>query len=456
MRPAFLAGFLVLAGLAAVGIILLSGRNPKPAGQPGAEAEQSAPAAPEPNPNAAASAPAKAASTEAAAAPESHQPPLAGEAGKAQGDKTKEGPSQVPAWAKTLNDEEQPMAARVKAAKALASEGSYEAIVALAAALPNSPNSLRAAIAEALGSSPNPQSIPMLASLLSNQSDAVAMAAVRSLAEQGTPEAVASLSQTLFDSSTPLNVRCEAAVSLGTINQPGVVDTLARASTTITDEDVVTQVLNALGARPIDEVKSVIQNYISSPTVSTDMKVAAVEALGQAQGDASTFLASLAKDQTQSADVRAAAAWAMSTTETEGTQGAELTAMLQSETDPAVRRRLYQALGNQESFDVSSVESLVQKETDPSALVAGMDLLAKSLRENPSAQLQAFFDQTAAPELKNMALTDKASQDRMAAVIALVRAGTPDSLLALQDVAQQSTDPKVAQSARLAVAKPLK
>jgi len=187
--------------------------------------------------------------------------------------------------------------------------------------------------------------------------------------------------------------------------------------------------------------------------VSTDMKVTALEAIGQAQGDASTFLASIAKDQSQPADVRAAAAWAMSTTETEGTEGAQLTAMLQTETDPDVRRRLYQALANQESFDVGSVQAMVQKETDPSVLLAGMDLLAKSLRENPSSSLQSFFDQTATPQLKNLALNDQAAQDRMAAVIALVRAGTPDSLAVLQDLAQQSTDPKVAQSARLALPK---
>ena len=107
---------------------------------------------------------------------------------------------------------------------------------------------------------------------------------------------------------------------------------------------------------------------------------------------------------------------------------------------------MYQALGNQESFDVASVLAAVQKETDPAARVAGLDLLAKTLRDKPSPALQTFFDQTALAELKQMALTGESEDNRMMAVIALRRANTTASQAALQEVAQQSTDPTVSQS----------
>jgi hypothetical protein len=85
--------------------------------------------------------------------------------------------------------------------------------------------------------------------------------------------------------------------------------------------------------------------------------------------------------------------------------------------------------------------------------------------------LKSFLDQTAVPELKAMALSADDPHDRMAPVIALTRYATAQqmalssgtiqdteqlqlrpsapnpSLLALQEIAQQSTDPKVKQSA---------
>ena len=145
----------------------------------------------------------------------------------------------------------------------------------------------------------------------------------------------------------------------------------------------------------------------------------------------------------------------MSATDSTGNSGSQLLAALQGEQDADVRRRLYQALGNQETFDASTALALVQRETDPAARVAGMDLLAKTVHDNPTPELQTYFDQTAAPALKNTALTGETSNDRMAALIALVRASTPSAMSALQDLAQQATDPRVKDSAAKIVANPM-
>jgi HEAT repeat protein len=187
--------------------------------------------------------------------------------------------------------------------------------------------------------------------------------------------------------------------------------------------------------------------------VSSELRVAAIESLAQAKGDPTAFLASFISDS--DAEVRASAAWTMSATDATGNAAPQLLAALQGEQDPEVRRRLYQALGNQESFDTSTTLALIQRETDLAARVAGMDLLAASLRSNPTPEVQTYFDQTAAPSLKNTALTGETSHERMAAVIALVRASTPSAMSALQDLAQQATDPRVKQSAAKVVANPM-
>lgn len=99
--------------------------------------------------------------------------------------------------------------------------------------------------------------------------------------------------------------------------------------------------------------------------------------------------------------------------------------------------------------------ALVQRETDPAAQIAGLDLLAASLRSNPSPEVQNYFEQIAAPLLKSTALNADGSHERMAALIALVRASTPAAMTALQDLAQHATDPRIQQSAVRAVANPM-
>jgi HEAT repeat protein len=353
---------------------------------------------------------------------------------------------------KALKDSSRPMSERKAAIQALAKLGTPEAITALKEALKSGSDDLRAAVAEGLGECASPECSAMLLGLLQDRSEAIVQAAIRGLAQLGSPEAVTALTQLLNDPLRSADLRSEAATGLGNISGPGAMEALSAAATTLGDEDLVTQVLNAIGGRDFSETQSFFQQYMGS-AVSSDLRVAAIESLAQAKGDPTAFLAGYISDS--DAAVRASAAWTMSATDTTGNASPQLLAALQGEQDPEVRLRLFQALGNQSNLDTSTALALVQREADPAARVAGMDLLASSLRNNPTPAVQAFFDQTAAPALKNTALTGDTSYERMAAVIALVRASTPSAMSALQDLAQQATDPRVQQSAAKVVANPM-
>ena len=352
---------------------------------------------------------------------------------------------------KALKDNSLPMSERKAAIQALAKLGTPEAIAALKDALTGGSDELRVAVAEGLGDCASPECTAMLLGLLKDPSEAIVQAALRGLAQLGSPEAVGALTQLLNDPLRSADLRSEAATGLGDINGPGAMQALAQAATTIGDEDIVTQVLNAIGGRDISETQAFFQQYLGSG-VASDLRVAAIESLAQAKGDPTAFLVNYISDS--DAEVRASAAWTMSATDATGNAGPQVLASLQGEQDPEVRRRLYQALANQESFDTSTALALVQRENDPTARVAGMDLLASSLRNNPTPEVQTFFDQTAAPALKNTALTGESSYERMAAVIALVRASTPSAMSALQAIAQDATDPRVKASAAKIIANP--
>jgi len=160
-----------------------------------------------------------------------------------------------------------------------------------------------------------------------------------------------------------------------------------------------------------------------------------VEALATAQGDPSPFLADLMADP--DADVRTAVGWALSATETSGNVGKQIVALLQGEQDPDVRLRFYQALRNQEDFDIPAVLGLVRNEKDPAAQVAGFDLLAKTVRDRPTPELQDYFIKVAIPALEQMALSEEGFDNRQASILALPRSRLPAAQAAINKIGSQ-------------------
>ncbi|HVV02096.1 MAG TPA: HEAT repeat domain-containing protein, partial [Verrucomicrobiae bacterium] len=171
--------------------------------------------------------------------------------------------------------------------------------------------------------------------------------------------------------------------------------------------------------------------------------------LSQAQGDPTTLLVALADDG--DTDVRAAAAWALSATGDSGASGPQLLSLVGNETDPGVRARLYQALENQDGLDSNTLLAAVRNEQDPTARIAALDLLAHALRENPTPELENFFEQTAIPQLRQIALSGGDSQTRMSAVIALARGNNLSAQTALREIGQTSADPKIRNAADSAI-----
>jgi len=207
---------------------------------------------------------------------------------------------------KALKDGSLPMSERKAAIQALAKLGTPEAIAALKEALASGSEELRVAVAEGLGECASPECSAMLLGLLNDPSQAIVQAAIRGLAQLGSPEAVTALTQLLNDSLRSGDIRSEAATGLGTVAGPGAMAALAQAAMTLGDEDLVTQVLNAIGGRDVSETQPFFQQYMGS-AVSSDLRVAAIESLWQAKGDPTAFLTGYISDS--DAEVRASAAW---------------------------------------------------------------------------------------------------------------------------------------------------
>jgi HEAT repeat protein len=334
---------------------------------------------------------------------------------------------------------------RRRAALMLASDGSEAAMRALKEVLGSADTEVQKMIAEALGHCTNAESGAILRDLLKSPNDSVARAAVRSLSQQASSSAVASLVELIYDKERAVDVRAEAAQGLGAIARPEALAALVAAAVQINDEGVATEIVRGIAGRPFDETSAFLQTFLDAPDVSAELKAEALESLGQAKGDPTGLLLKYAKNADD--DLRAAAARALGSLEAGRNSGVEIMAWLNEEGDPLVRKRLYKALANQESFDINAAWLQTASERDPAARIAGLDLLAKAVQRDPSEEMISFFDERALPDLRGAALNGATKDERMAAITALRRLNTPNALAALQEIAAQTRDAQLAGAA---------
>jgi HEAT repeat protein len=349
-----------------------------------------------------------------------------------------------------LKDETLPWRVRRRLAVELARRGTDEAIGALKELAASASPELKAVIAEAFGYSKHPEAKPALMAMLRDQDEIVARGAMRGLAVLADDEAVNALSVVLADSSMADGLRAEAAAALGGMRNPSAVSSLISAFGQIAKTDLKELILSSLGKQPFDSTREFFQSVLDAPGAGSELRVAALEALGGGSDDAVPFLLRYLGDNDASA--RTAAAWALSMTDSSGDYGGVLAARLLQEQNAEVRTRLYQALVRQENFDFSALLPSIAAEQNLEARLAGFELWAAYCRSNRGTALAQQFDLVATPQLKELALRATQPNERLDSIIALRRAATPGAVTALHEVAAQAADSNVAEAARAAIA----
>lgn len=239
------------------------------------------------------------------------------------------------------------------------------------------------------------------------------------------------------------SLRLEAALGLGRIGTPAACDALLNSFRTFTEPEIHEQLLGALGNFPFHQVEPLWKEYLNDPNTDSELRVAAVDALSNSTSDALPFLVTMAESD-RDPEVREMSAWAIGAHGETGALGAELTRLVKAEPEADVRRRLYEALGEQTDNTAESLLPLIQSETDIAARVAGFNALGEAIKSGASS---AEFDANIVPELTDVATSKETLNIRMRAVFALRRADTVAARQALE-VISKTSNPKIATAAR--------
>jgi len=305
------------------------------------------------------------------------------------------------------------------------------------------PGSLKATIAEGLGYSSNPLAKELLITALNHEDDEVVCGAIKGLCAIGDKDAVFMIVDMMNSNDASAIVVAEAAAGLGKIDSPdayiALIDAYKKAEEL--DGDFKEDIILALGNRDISETADFFKKILNNTASDPSLRLAAIEAIEDAQGDSGAFLLDYLNDP--DSDIRAETAWGLALVDDPGDIAEVLQFQIAAEEEAEVRKRLYQALGNQEIIDIDTVAGFIFKEPDLDARLAGYDLLAQKMVFSETPQVSEQFKQQTIPELKEIALSKKNLNYRLSAVITLKKAGTLAALSALEDIAVKSPDDKI-------------
>jgi HEAT repeat protein len=321
---------------------------------------------------------------------------------------------------------------RRQAAWTLAKIRSPEAFAVLRQALADAPALLKTTIAEALGNFDMAGSRELLRMLLSSDNDTVARGAMRGWAILGDNEALQLLADMLIDSQKGADLRTEAALSLSKVNSARAYQILVDSLNNIADREIATAIITGIGQRSFTETEPFFRIFLGRLDVPTELRVAALESLGEAEGNPVPLL--LRHLESRDSRLRAASAWGLATIEGEGSAD--------------VRARIYQALENQSQMDVEQLLAVVFNDQAGSSRVAGLKLLASQVSRRNNQSLATEFDSVAVPQLEKLAINGADLQSRLISVMALKQARTPVALRALDRVAAQSAEPRIVSAAK--------
>ncbi len=306
---------------------------------------------------------------------------------------------------------------------------------------------LKIAIIEGIGYSDDPQKKDVLLSVLTDQNENLVCAAIQGLAAIGDEDCVRVLSDIAISQNASINVASEAIIGLGEIPLPQAYQSLVdlyNRSTAQGESDSLNKIISAMGQRDIAETGQFFDQILSQAQGYPELRLVVAQALEGAQGDVSPFLINMLYDN--DSEVRSAAAWTLASCQESGDIFEDVKLALANESDAEVRKRLYQAIGNQESIDIDAVAHFILNESDPEAKSAGYDLLANNIYYSENTDLKVLFDTVIVPELKETALSADKLNSRIGAIISLRRANTEQSYRALEEIATQSQDDRVAQA----------
>ncbi len=338
-----------------------------------------------------------------------------------------------------LNDEDQPLTVRRRAAFALAEQGTKEALLELLLTASTASPFVKTAIADALVRFKAPDARRLLVMLLRDEEEMVGRAAIRSLVGHGDDAAIHLVGKVLRDRERPMSLRAEAAQALGRSDHPDaagiLMDAIESASGYADAEPVFYQVVEALASKAAgDRMARPAEQPMFWPSSSN-----------VAEESTAGFLVDFLADSDPA--VRQTAARSLNGSSMQAPYAPAVFERLRRESEAEVRAHLYRALEGSLAVDGDALLETLRRESDYAARMAGYNLLASAVSIGTSARAVDFFNDQAIPELRQAALQGEDVQMKLLAIIALQRARTGEAREALREIARSARDRRVKNAA---------
>lgn len=293
------------------------------------------------------------------------------------------------------------------------------------------------------GSCYRASAVPYLQGLLNDPDWQIRAAVLRALGATGSFEAQVILKQTIRPDSV-LEDAVQAAMALGEMEDPAIGTWLQEKWRAIPEGDLKRCLLDTLTSRPYTQTKDFFPTLLQNPEVDPETKASVLSSLGFYQeaplSTITPFLAS--KD-----DIIRGGAYDALAYRPEARLGQQLLRLSGQENDASLRRKAYEAAGQQ--LDVTPLQMAVvaDNEQDPAARLRAERAWGMTVGRTENQEDRRRFDTEAVPRLVTEALINSDPGEQRAALQALAMARTAESKSALEKIARETTSPQLSKLA---------
>ena len=323
---------------------------------------------------------------------------------------------------------------------------------ALLTALRNNNPEVRKAVAIAFAHSDYPDAKEIVRMLLNDPDENVVTGAIEALGLFADDESISMLDDILNNENSSEKIREKAAAVLGDTGSQKALNILLQTFNTSENQNLNDAIVTSIGKFPFEKTQSFFHQLMTDDSIPSDIKKSGVEALADSSEDAIPFLIETAKSY-DDPEIRESAAWTLGNANGTGEFADDLTVMLQQEPIPDVRRRLYESLINQNKIQGDIILNLAEQEQNIATKIAAANAAAAYLKQQ-NAKLDDInkFDKDLVPILKNKAIGQGSVNLQLRSIFALKRAGTSESLKALEEISKESNNKLISGAATRALA----
>ena len=279
--------------------------------------------------------------------------------------------------------------------------------------------------------------VPYLQGLLSDPDWQIRAAVLRALGATESPEAQAIL-KGIIRPDAILEDAAQATMALGEMKDPAITVWLQEKWHSVPEGDLKRCLLDTLASRPYAQTSDFFPALLQGSSLDSETMASVLSNLGFHQEAPLSLLTPFLASPDE---ILRGGAYDALASRPEARLGQQLIRLSGQENDASLRRKAYEAAGQQLDVTPLQMAGVASRESDPAARLRAERAWGMAVGRSESREDRRKFDADAVPKLLAEALQNPDAGEQRAALQALALAQTDGAVAALEKISRETHSP---------------